>query len=159
MATDIVDKQLGAARKARWNKAFSGEDVCPAEGETLEDVNRKATIVIEHLIQVCRSAFRRRSQRSLTLSTYSTFRQVTLATQCSIGTSTSSGTSSACHCCGWNHESVSPQVFAFPHPFELSSTSYTLTGTNDFSTSFTKLIWTDVARSTHLWAIAGTRVN
>ncbi|CAB9528997.1 Receptor-type guanylate cyclase gcy [Seminavis robusta] len=51
MATDIVDKQLGAARKARWNKAFIGEED-PSEGEDdLQAVNRKATIVIEHLIQ------------------------------------------------------------------------------------------------------------
>jgi class 3 adenylate cyclase len=45
MATDIVDKDLGAARKARWAKAFSTDVV------TEKDVNRKATIVIEHLIQ------------------------------------------------------------------------------------------------------------
>lgn len=49
MATDIVDKELKALRNARWDKAFSQED------NTLENVhdqiNRKATIVIEHLIQ------------------------------------------------------------------------------------------------------------
>jgi hypothetical protein len=48
MATDIMDKELGVLRKARWNKAFS-------EGPQDEDkdttVNRKATIVIEHIIQ------------------------------------------------------------------------------------------------------------
>jgi hypothetical protein len=49
MATDIVDKELGAARKSRWNKAF-------AEGEETEiteqqKIQRKATIVIEHLVQ------------------------------------------------------------------------------------------------------------
>ena len=48
MATDIFDKELSAARKERWAKAFS------AEGESSNkqaDINRKATIVIEHLIQ------------------------------------------------------------------------------------------------------------
>jgi hypothetical protein len=48
MATDIFDKDLGALRKNRWNKAFH-ED----QSEDTEDqqINRKATIVIEHLIQ------------------------------------------------------------------------------------------------------------
>ncbi|CAB9514382.1 Receptor-type guanylate cyclase gcy [Seminavis robusta] len=47
-ATDIMDKELGAARKARWELAFSEE----AKEEPKEaTVNRKATIVIEHLIQ------------------------------------------------------------------------------------------------------------
>merc|ERR1712151_82312 len=50
MATDIIDKDLGAARKARWNKAFA-EGYTRNESETADDVNRKATIVIEHLIQ------------------------------------------------------------------------------------------------------------
>ena len=51
-----MDKQLGAARKARWNIAFaegSNLELYP-EKETPteeEDRNRKATIVIEHLIQ------------------------------------------------------------------------------------------------------------
>jgi hypothetical protein len=51
MATDIFDKELGAARKQRWNKAFNEE--CDAGQEEDDDVknNRKATIVIEHLIQ------------------------------------------------------------------------------------------------------------
>jgi hypothetical protein len=48
MATDIMDKELSVARKARWDNAFS-------EQSTNEDVdvsiNRKATIVIEHLMQ------------------------------------------------------------------------------------------------------------
>ena len=44
-----MDKELQAARKERWNKAFSEENV----GDEDEQVatNRKATIVIEHLIQ------------------------------------------------------------------------------------------------------------
>jgi hypothetical protein len=52
MATDIMDKELGLQRKARWNKAFSDE--ITMEGprpSSEEDTNRKATIVIEHLIQ------------------------------------------------------------------------------------------------------------
>ena len=47
LATDIFDKELSALRKNRWNKAFS---------ETIDESktdhrDRKATIVIEHLIQ------------------------------------------------------------------------------------------------------------
>jgi hypothetical protein len=49
MATDIVDKELQALRKARWNVAFS-EDTS-ADAKPGDDLNRKATIVIEHLIQ------------------------------------------------------------------------------------------------------------
>jgi hypothetical protein len=49
MATDIMDPDLKAIRNARWEKAFS---VFPNMQEDLKDVtNRKATIVIEHLIQ------------------------------------------------------------------------------------------------------------
>jgi hypothetical protein len=46
MATDIVDKELQALRKARWETAFSDTRT----PDNL-DMNRKATIVIEHLIQ------------------------------------------------------------------------------------------------------------
>jgi hypothetical protein len=48
MATDIVDKDLKAIRNLRWDRAFSEstQDVDPRD-----TVNRKATIVIEHLIQ------------------------------------------------------------------------------------------------------------
>ena len=49
MATDIMDKDLGALRKARWEKAFSKD-----EGESEDKpvaINRKATIVLEHLMQ------------------------------------------------------------------------------------------------------------
>lgn len=50
MATDIVDKDLSAARKARWETAFAEQTdnniiLCHMA------INRKATIVIEHLIQ------------------------------------------------------------------------------------------------------------
>lgn len=65
MATDIMDKELGAARKDRWNKAFAegadgdataegggeGDGGGAAESESRRRSNRKATIVIEHLIQ------------------------------------------------------------------------------------------------------------
>jgi len=48
MATDICDKELQALRKARWAKAFSERKV---DSNPEDDTNRKATIVIEHLIQ------------------------------------------------------------------------------------------------------------
>lgn len=65
IATDISDKTLSEKRKARWNIAFHAQasDVGSSFSETisadhdgdsriaLEAVNRKATIVIEHLIQ------------------------------------------------------------------------------------------------------------
>jgi len=51
MATDIVDKELKNLRNARWERAFRETP----NSEDLEDyesnINRKATIVIEHLIQ------------------------------------------------------------------------------------------------------------
>jgi 3'5'-cyclic nucleotide phosphodiesterase len=48
MATDIFDKELGLLRKKRWETAFSGK----CESADVEDaVHRKATIVLEHLIQ------------------------------------------------------------------------------------------------------------
>lgn len=48
MATDIVDKELKAIRNAKWDRAFSESGY---QNQTFENVNRKATIVIEHLIQ------------------------------------------------------------------------------------------------------------
>lgn len=57
MATDIVDKELKQLRNNRWDKAFkrvnsslSFHDM-DEKHETRECINRKATIVIEHLIQ------------------------------------------------------------------------------------------------------------
>ncbi|KAL3944053.1 MAG: hypothetical protein SGBAC_001881 [Bacillariaceae sp.] len=47
LATDIMDKELGSLRKDRWNKAFNEEVV----EDQMKAVNRKATIVIEHIIQ------------------------------------------------------------------------------------------------------------
>jgi hypothetical protein len=49
MATDIADKELGALRRERWDKAFTTDH--HNDENPLEDRNRKATIVIEHLIQ------------------------------------------------------------------------------------------------------------
>ena len=56
MATDIVDKELKNLRNSRWNDAFSvsTEDKLSLRSSPLElrnSLNRKATIVIEHLIQ------------------------------------------------------------------------------------------------------------
>jgi hypothetical protein len=59
MATDICDKQLKELRNSRWNRAFFPTHVAAApstvEGGNDESPdqarNRKATIVLEHLIQ------------------------------------------------------------------------------------------------------------
>jgi hypothetical protein len=58
MATDIMDKSLSQARKDRWAKAFSeissdeyGSSLNTMEEEMERNVNRKATIVLEHVIQ------------------------------------------------------------------------------------------------------------
>jgi 3'5'-cyclic nucleotide phosphodiesterase len=48
LATDIVDKTL---RNARWDKAFKPEQVTAKDINPRDAVYRKATIVIEHLIQ------------------------------------------------------------------------------------------------------------
>jgi len=49
LATDIFDQELSAKRKKRWEAAFTFRP--PESVSTKEDINRKATIVIEHLIQ------------------------------------------------------------------------------------------------------------
>jgi hypothetical protein len=49
LATDIFDKDLGAIRKARWVKAFGCDGSDAVEDEHVLD--RKATIVLEHVIQ------------------------------------------------------------------------------------------------------------
>lgn len=50
MATDIIDEELKVLRNERWQKAFSEASIHQhREGKELTD--RKATIVIEHLIQ------------------------------------------------------------------------------------------------------------
>jgi 3'5'-cyclic nucleotide phosphodiesterase len=53
MATDIMDKELKELRNVRWTKAFSEEALTCTDIEQASqtDINRKATIVIEHLIQ------------------------------------------------------------------------------------------------------------
>jgi class 3 adenylate cyclase len=50
MATDIMDKDLKVLRNNRWEKAFSDGKRGPEESK-VDAVDRKATIVIEHLIQ------------------------------------------------------------------------------------------------------------
>jgi class 3 adenylate cyclase len=54
MATDIVDKDLKKLRNDRWATAFDQVGAVDSNANltlTVEDMNRKATIVIEHLIQ------------------------------------------------------------------------------------------------------------
>eukprot|EP00980_Cylindrotheca_fusiformis_P011512 scaffold2705_cov67-Cylindrotheca_fusiformis.AAC.1 len=55
LATDIVDKELQALRKNRWETAFSSSSspslASFGNPDQEEHDNRKATIVIEHLIQ------------------------------------------------------------------------------------------------------------
>jgi len=48
MATDIMDKEQQTVRKKRWEKAFIFED---SNKPTDDDMNRRATAVIEHIIQ------------------------------------------------------------------------------------------------------------
>jgi class 3 adenylate cyclase len=50
MATDIMDKELKVLRNNRWEKAFT-ESVGGQEESNEDVVDRKATVVIEHLIQ------------------------------------------------------------------------------------------------------------
>lgn len=47
---DICDKQLKELRNNRWEKAFHGKEI-QSEEEAVAAINRKATIVLEHLIQ------------------------------------------------------------------------------------------------------------
>ena len=51
LATDIMDKDLGTARKQRWQAAFSEQAPAVDPDDVTKNENRKATIVIEHLIQ------------------------------------------------------------------------------------------------------------
>jgi hypothetical protein len=51
MATDIMDKELKIDRNARWSKAFTEHSSGGKEESVTDMVNRRATIVIEHLIQ------------------------------------------------------------------------------------------------------------
>lgn len=52
MATDIADKDLKVLRNQRWDKAFNTQLHHSSSSESPKDaIDRKATIVIEHLIQ------------------------------------------------------------------------------------------------------------
>ena len=53
MVTDIFDKHLKGIREQRWERAFYSEDHLESDTDMK---NRKATIVIEHIIQVRSSA-------------------------------------------------------------------------------------------------------
>jgi hypothetical protein len=50
LATDIFDKELTTLRKARWEKAFNKEGE-RTDSNQFDDINRKATVVMEHLMQ------------------------------------------------------------------------------------------------------------
>jgi class 3 adenylate cyclase len=53
MATDIADRQVNEDRQMKWDRAFRGKLNEEATGlQIQEDMNRKATAVIEHIIQV-----------------------------------------------------------------------------------------------------------
>jgi class 3 adenylate cyclase len=51
MATDIMDQDLKNLRNDRWEKAFATDYIQEDDARDNDNVNRKATIVIEHLIQ------------------------------------------------------------------------------------------------------------
>lgn len=52
IATDIADKELQQWRKKRWNKAFRcGSEANETANEISHDIDRKATIVFEYIIQ------------------------------------------------------------------------------------------------------------
>ena len=51
MSTDIVDKDLKKLRNDRWERAFSENVTASTSSSPLEDQHRKATIVVEHIIQ------------------------------------------------------------------------------------------------------------
>jgi hypothetical protein len=51
MATDLGDKELKRLRNERWDKAFKSGSMEGTSSIAFESLNRKATIVIEHLIQ------------------------------------------------------------------------------------------------------------
>jgi 3'5'-cyclic nucleotide phosphodiesterase len=51
MATDIMDKDLMQLRNARWDKAFSIPSELSTKESSKDAADRKATIVIEHMVQ------------------------------------------------------------------------------------------------------------
>jgi hypothetical protein len=52
MATDIMDADFKKLRDLRWSKAFSQDSVAAPISSAREQTNRKATIVLEHVIQL-----------------------------------------------------------------------------------------------------------
>ena len=55
MATDILDAELKSLRNNRWERAFSEQSIYSTSAldeSSYLTINRKATVVIEHLIQV-----------------------------------------------------------------------------------------------------------
>mmetsp|Transcript_5697 Transcript_5697/g.16490 ORF Transcript_5697/g.16490 Transcript_5697/m.16490 type:complete len:652 (+) Transcript_5697:160-2115(+) len=55
LATDIADREINQERQKKWERAFANPTVKISEQSSLqlqEDMNRKATAVIEHIIQV-----------------------------------------------------------------------------------------------------------
>ena len=51
MSTDICDAELKKLRNGRWDKAFKEPEQAVTPESSRDAVNRKATIVIEHIIQ------------------------------------------------------------------------------------------------------------
>jgi 3'5'-cyclic nucleotide phosphodiesterase len=51
IATDIIDKDLKQVRNSRWNRAFEGGASSNFNESAQQLVNRRATLVLEHLIQ------------------------------------------------------------------------------------------------------------
>lgn len=52
MATDLFDGELKKLRENRWNKAFDSiTSILPSDRPCEDNTNRRATIVIEHIIQ------------------------------------------------------------------------------------------------------------
>jgi len=51
MATDIMDRDLKKFRDNRWEKAFDVKNDYEGMGQSTENSNRMATVVIEHMIQ------------------------------------------------------------------------------------------------------------
>ena len=77
MATDIADKDQKVFRNARWDRAFH-ETVIENEQDS---INRKATIVIEHLIQASDVSHTMQHVRSIVVSHLlndQTFQKLTL---------------------------------------------------------------------------------
>ena len=51
LATDIMDKDLKAIRNKRWEMTFAEDKKPTSKDEEVDEESRKATIVIEHIIQ------------------------------------------------------------------------------------------------------------